>query len=133
MPEQTTTGWKPKLSAFSGCSTRWSSTRSAQCLPRTPRASTRSLAAGPAAVPRSTPTSRQLRDTVSDVHSRARDLHASTWGETGIVTFVLEQTYKLDGAQQTLEAPTTIVFQRHGDAWRIALIHTVPLPDETNA
>lgn len=72
---------------------------------------------------------KQLRDTVSDVHSRARDLHVSSWGETGIVTFVLEQTYKLDGAQQTLEAPTTIVFQRQGDAWRIALIHTVPLPE----
>ena len=48
----------------------------------------------------------QLRNTVSDIHSQARDLHTSDWEETGIVTFVLEQTYKLDGAQQTLEAPS---------------------------
>src|ERR1700743_1173105 len=76
---------------------------------------------------------KQLRDTVSDLHSRARDLHANDWGETGIVTFILEQTYKLDGAQQTLEAHTSILFRRQDDAWKIALIHTVPLPDETNA
>ena len=74
----------------------------------------------------------QLRNTVSGLHSQARDLHVSNWEETGIVTFVLEQTYKLDGAQQTLEAPTSIVFRRHHDEWRIALLHTVPLAPETN-
>ena len=74
----------------------------------------------------------QLRNTVSDLHSHARDLHTSNWEETGIVTFVLEQTYKLGEAQQTLEAPTSIVFRRHRDGWRIALLHTVPLAPETN-
>ena len=72
----------------------------------------------------------QLRDTVSDVRSQARDLHTTTWGDTGIVTFVLDQTYMLDGARQTLEAPTSFVFRRIGDDWKVALIHTVPLPEE---
>jgi hypothetical protein len=71
----------------------------------------------------------RLRDTVSDVHSRARDLRTVGWTDTGIVTFVLEQTYTLKGAQQTLTAPTSIVFRRIGDDWKVALIHTVPLPD----
>jgi ketosteroid isomerase-like protein len=75
----------------------------------------------------------QLRGTVSDIQSHARDLHATGWGDTGIVTFVLEQTYMLNGTQQALQAPTSIVFRRIRDAWRVALIHTVPLPDETNS
>ncbi len=74
----------------------------------------------------------QLRATVSDIHSRARDLHATSWGDTGIVTFVLEQTYTLNETHQTLEAPTSMVFRRIRDAWKVALIHTVPLPDDTN-
>jgi hypothetical protein len=75
----------------------------------------------------------QLRDTVSDVHSRARDLSAVGWNNTGIVTFVLEQTYTLKGAQQTLTAPTSIVFRRIDEDWKIALIHTVPLADDAAA
>ena len=75
----------------------------------------------------------QLRDTVSDVNSRARDLRAVSWTDTGIVTFVLEQTYMLKGAQQTLTAPTSIVFRRIGGDWKVALIHTVPLAEDSAA
>jgi SnoaL-like protein len=75
----------------------------------------------------------QLRDTVSDVNSRARDLRAVSWTDTGIVTFVLKQTYMLKGAQQTLTAPTSIVFRRIGGDWKVALIHTVPLAEDTTA
>jgi hypothetical protein len=76
---------------------------------------------------------KQLRDTVSNIESHARDLHATSWGDTGIVTFVLEQTYTLNQAQQTLEAPTSMVFRRIRDSWKVALIHTVPLPDDANS
>ena len=76
---------------------------------------------------------RQLRDTVSNIQSHARDLHATSWGDTWIVTFVLEQTYTLNRAQQTLEAPTSIVFRRIRDSWKVALIHTVPLADDANS
>ena len=76
---------------------------------------------------------RQLRDTVSSIQSHARDLHATSWGDTGVVTFVLEQTYTLNRAQQTLEAPTSMVFRRIRDSWKVALIHTVPLPDDANS
>jgi hypothetical protein len=46
-------------------------------------------------------------------------------------TFVLDQTYTLDGQQQTISAPTSIVFRRRGSDWNIVLIHTVPLPEGT--
>ena len=34
------------------------------------------------------------------------------------------------GRQQTISAPTSIVFRRRGSDRRIVLIHTVPLPQE---
>jgi hypothetical protein len=72
----------------------------------------------------------QLKDTVSDVHSRMSDVHGAAWGDAGLVTFVLDQTYTLDGQHQTISAPTSIIFRRRGSDWKIVLIHTVPLPEE---
>ena len=72
----------------------------------------------------------QLKDTVSDVRSRMSDVQEDAWGDAGLVTFVLDQTYTLDGQQQTISAPTSIVFRRRGSDWKIVLIHTVPLPED---
>jgi ketosteroid isomerase-like protein len=72
----------------------------------------------------------QLKETVSDVRSRMSDVHEAAWGDAGLVTFVLDQTYTLDGQQQTISAPTSIVFRRRSSDWKIVLIHTVPLPEE---
>jgi SnoaL-like domain len=72
----------------------------------------------------------QLKDTVSDVRSRMSDVQEDAWGDAGLVTFVLDQTYTLGGQQQTISAPTSIVFRRRESDWKIVLIHTVPLPEE---
>ena len=72
----------------------------------------------------------QLKDTVSEVRSQMSDVQEDTWGDAGLVTFVLDQTYTLNGQQQTITAPTSIVFRRRDSEWKIVLIHTVPLPDE---
>jgi ketosteroid isomerase-like protein len=72
----------------------------------------------------------QLKETVSDVHSRMSDAQESVWGEVGLVTFVLHQTYTMDGKEQNISAPTTIVFRRQDGDWKIALIHTVPIPEQ---
>jgi len=73
----------------------------------------------------------QLKDTVTDVRSRMSDVQEYTWDDAGLVTFVLDQSYTLDGQEQTISAPTSIVFRRRGSDWKIVLIHTVPLPEET--
>jgi hypothetical protein len=72
----------------------------------------------------------QLKASVSDVRSRMTDVQEDVWGDAGLVTFVLDQTYTLDGKHQSISAPTSIVFRRRGSDWKIALIHTVPLPEE---
>jgi ketosteroid isomerase-like protein len=73
----------------------------------------------------------QLKNTVSNVHSRMSDVDEHAWGDTGLVTFVLDQTYMLDGQQQAISAPTSIVFRRRDGNWKVVLIHTVPLPEES--
>jgi hypothetical protein len=71
----------------------------------------------------------QLKDSVSDVRSRMSDAQETVWGDVGLVTFVLDQTYIMDGQRQTISAPTSILLRRDPDDWRIALIHTVPIPE----
>ena len=71
----------------------------------------------------------QLKGSVSDVHSRMSDAQEVVWGDVGLVTFVLDQTYTMDGQQQSISAPTSILFRREPGDWKIALIHTVPIAE----
>ncbi|MGH3599248.1 MAG: nuclear transport factor 2 family protein [Pseudonocardiaceae bacterium] len=70
----------------------------------------------------------RLEGTVTDVRSQLSDLHTTTWDEVGLATFVLDQTYTMNGQEQSLSAPTSIVFRRQDDAWKVALVHSVPIP-----
>jgi ketosteroid isomerase-like protein len=72
----------------------------------------------------------QLKDSVSDLHSEMTHVQENAWGDTGLVTFTLDQTYTLEGQRQQICAPTSVVFQRRDNEWKIMLIHTVPLPDQ---
>jgi ketosteroid isomerase-like protein len=72
----------------------------------------------------------ELEGAVVEVQSQISDLHAADWGDVGVVTFVLDQTYEIDGQKQSLSAPTSLVFRRQDDGWKVALIHSVPLPEQ---
>jgi ketosteroid isomerase-like protein len=71
----------------------------------------------------------QLEGTVANVRSQLSDFHATTWADTGLVTFVLDQTYSINEQVQRLSAPTSLLFLRQDDGWKVALIHSVPIPD----
>lgn len=71
----------------------------------------------------------QLKGSISDVESRISDAQETVWSDVGLVTFVLDQTYTMDGRQQTISAPTSILFRHEGDDWKISLIHSVPIPE----
>jgi ketosteroid isomerase-like protein len=75
----------------------------------------------------------QMKDAVSEPRSRLSDLHATTWGEVGLVTCVLDQTYKISGREESISAPTSMIFRHQDGSWKIALIHTVPIPDQPQA
>jgi uncharacterized protein (TIGR02246 family) len=66
---------------------------------------------------------------MADLRSTVSDLRLDDWGETAIATFVVDQTYSIDGDVRQIHAPTTIVLRREDGAWRIALVHSVPLAE----
>lgn len=71
---------------------------------------------------------RELATSVSEVRTELNDQSEKVWGETGLLTCWLEQRYLLDGREQHVSAPTTIVFRLEDGAWKLALFHSVPLP-----
>jgi|tagenome__1003787_1003787.scaffolds.fasta_scaffold20659416_2 ketosteroid isomerase-like protein len=75
----------------------------------------------------------QLEQMVDDVHSEVSDIHVREHGDQGMVTCVVEQTYRMEGQEQHVTAPTSIHFERDGDDWKIAVFHSVPLPDQPAA
>lgn len=73
----------------------------------------------------------QLENMVDGVSSKVRDVHVNDWGDTGVITCVVDQTYTMGGQEQEVTAPTSITCRKGDDGeWRIAVFHSVPLPDE---
>jgi ketosteroid isomerase-like protein len=72
---------------------------------------------------------RQLSGAVADVRSELSDLVGREYGDVGVVTCMLDQSYMLEGRRVQIKAPTTIVFTRRGGDWRATLVHSVPLSD----
>jgi ketosteroid isomerase-like protein len=72
----------------------------------------------------------EIRLVVGDLRSTIRDLEVVAWGDTGAVTFVLEQTYSYDGRRTRITCPTTFVCRREDGRWKIAVMHSMPLPEE---
>jgi ketosteroid isomerase-like protein len=71
----------------------------------------------------------QMQPLLSDVQSNLSDVKAVSWGETGVVTCWLEQTYELEGKSDRISAPTTFVLRREGGAWKVVLLHSIPVTD----
>jgi ketosteroid isomerase-like protein len=70
----------------------------------------------------------QLKDMGFDLQSQLSDLHASTWDEVGLVTCVLDRTFKITGQHERSSAPASMIFRHQDGSWKLALIHTVPIP-----
>jgi ketosteroid isomerase-like protein len=75
----------------------------------------------------------ELDGMVGEVRSEIRDVNAVEWGDAGVVTCMIDQVYTLDGREQRITAPTSMTFRREGDEWKIALLHSVPLPEQQAA
>lgn len=73
---------------------------------------------------------RELMGAVSDVRTGLRDAEERIWGDTGMLTCWLDQDYTMEGNDQHISAPTTLVFHREGGQWKLALFHSIPLPEQ---
>jgi len=71
----------------------------------------------------------QLDGMVESLTSEISDLHVTEWADTAVATCVVDQTYVMGGERQTVRAPTSITFRREDD-WKIAVFHSVPLPQQ---
>ena len=67
---------------------------------------------------------------VSDVHTEVEGAEERIWGDTGLLTCWLKQSYTMDGNPQQVSAPTTLVFRRESGEWKLALFHSIPLPEQ---
>ena len=73
---------------------------------------------------------RQGLTLVEDIRTELRDVSEATFGEAGVVTCWIEQDYTLDGNAQHISGPTTILFRRREDGWKMVLFHSIPLPED---
>ncbi len=72
----------------------------------------------------------ELSPMMGAISSELTDVHELNWSDTGLVTCWLEQNYEFDGQQQHVSSPTTVVLRKADDHWQIALMHTMPLPED---
>jgi hypothetical protein len=72
----------------------------------------------------------QFESVMSGAKSELSDIHETSWEDTGLVTFWLEQSYLLDGEEQHVSAPTSMLFRREGGDWKLVLAHSVPVAPE---
>jgi ketosteroid isomerase-like protein len=75
---------------------------------------------------------RQLAQQVSDLRTELRDVNERVWGDVGVVTCWLDQTYTYEDAPVRISAPTTLLFRSDAGEWKLALFHSVPLPDQAS-
>ena len=67
---------------------------------------------------------------VEDIRTELRDVSEATFGDAGVVTCWLEQDYTHDGQPQHVSGPTTILFRRRDEGWKMVLFHSIPLPED---
>lgn len=65
---------------------------------------------------------------LSEIHSIIEQPEVRRWGEVEVETFLMHQSYVFNGTPFAFDYPTTIIWRREGDAWKIALFHSIPLP-----
>jgi uncharacterized protein (TIGR02246 family) len=71
----------------------------------------------------------QLEGMVDQVRSELCDVEVSDWGNAGVITCIVDQTYVIGGEQQHVVAPTSLALRREDGEWKIAVFHSAPLPE----
>lgn len=73
---------------------------------------------------------RQLTSAVSNIRTELRDVDERMWDDTGVLTCWIDQSYTMEGAAQHVSAPTTLVYRREDGDWKLAVFHSIPLPEQ---
>jgi uncharacterized protein (TIGR02246 family) len=73
----------------------------------------------------------QMVTQVSDLHTELSDPNERVWGDVGVLTLWLDQTYTYGGSAVQISTPTTLLFRREDGEWKLALFHSVPLTEQS--
>lgn len=60
---------------------------------------------------------------VKDFAHRIESMRVKSWGNSAFAFFILRQNYKVGGGELDEYLPTTIVFERDGEGWKIVHVH----------
>jgi ketosteroid isomerase-like protein len=66
-------------------------------------------------------------ESMTSVSSQVDELVVHELGVSVMVTCRLRQTYRIDGVETRIDAPTTFVLRRGIEGWQIVLFHSVPV------
>jgi ketosteroid isomerase-like protein len=72
----------------------------------------------------------RVASSVDALRTELTDVAEAIWGEVGVLTCQLEQTYTSEGQKGRSGGPATVVFHREAGEWKLALFHVVALPEE---
>jgi hypothetical protein len=73
---------------------------------------------------------RKVASSVDTLRTELTQVAESIWGEVGVLTCNLEQTYTAEGREGHSGGPATVVCHRKGGEWKLALFHVVALAEE---
>jgi hypothetical protein len=64
---------------------------------------------------------------VSEIHWTVELPEVRRWGEVEVETFMPRQSCVYDSTRYEIEAPTTMIWRREGETWKLALEQSIPL------
>jgi len=73
---------------------------------------------------------RRVASSVDSLRTELSEVAETIWGDVGLLTCQLEQTYTAEGREGRGIGPATVVFHREGSEWKLTLFHIVALPEE---
>ena len=68
---------------------------------------------------------------VGNIHSTSSDFAVKHWDDVALVTCMLAQTYSVGEEPVAITSPVSIVFKHAKGAWKVALVHAVPLSESS--
>ena len=72
----------------------------------------------------------KVASSVESLRTELTEVAETIWGDVGVLTCQLDQTYTADGREGRGVGPATVVFHREGSDWKLTLFHIVALSDE---
>jgi hypothetical protein len=64
---------------------------------------------------------------LTDIRSTIDHVGVRAWGDIQVEICMLHQSYIFDGARVQIVAPTSAIWHRQGDAWKLVPLHSIAL------